>query len=114
MVDIQPNDGFGTLLPLETIDIDVIFSAVKPKVVYMVKHNSRIYLYSQEYSFELKCKSGIDRCVCVCVFACVCVFVCVCVCVCMCVCACVCARAHVCVHACSSIFHSQCSIPDMI
>ena len=33
VVDIQPNDGFGTLLPLETIDLDVIFSAEKPKVV---------------------------------------------------------------------------------
>ena len=83
MVDIQPNDGFGTLLPLETIDLDLIFSAVKPKVVYMVKQNSRIYLYSQEYSFELKCKSDIDRCVFVCVFVCLCVCLCVCVCVCL-------------------------------
>ena len=33
VVDIQPNDGFGVLLPLETIDLDVIFSAAKPKVV---------------------------------------------------------------------------------
>ncbi|XP_071804990.1 cilia- and flagella-associated protein 74-like [Asterias amurensis] len=44
-VDVQPNDGFGTLLPLETVDLDIIFSAKKAK----------------NYSFELTCKSGINR-----------------------------------------------------
>ncbi|XP_033115182.1 cilia- and flagella-associated protein 74-like [Anneissia japonica] len=44
-VDVQPNDGFGTLLPLETIELDVIFKAKKAK----------------DYSFELTCKSGINR-----------------------------------------------------
>ena len=44
-VDVQPNDGFGTLLPLETIELDILFSAKKAK----------------EYSFELTCKSGINR-----------------------------------------------------
>ncbi|XP_061115099.1 cilia- and flagella-associated protein 74 [Conger conger] len=44
-VDIQPNDGFGTLLPLETLEIDVIFS---PK-------------QAAEYKFQLNCKSGINR-----------------------------------------------------
>ncbi|XP_078615785.1 cilia- and flagella-associated protein 74-like [Branchiostoma floridae x Branchiostoma japonicum] len=44
-VDVQPNDGFGTLLPLETIELDLIFNAKKAK----------------EYSFELTCKSGINR-----------------------------------------------------
>nr|KAG5691853.1 hypothetical protein BaRGS_033457 [Batillaria attramentaria] len=28
-VEVQPNDGFGTLLPLETIELDVIFSPSK-------------------------------------------------------------------------------------
>ncbi|XP_053546334.1 LOW QUALITY PROTEIN: cilia- and flagella-associated protein 74 [Bombina bombina] len=44
-VDIQPNDGFGTLLPLETVKIDIIFRAEKAK----------------EYHFELTCKSAINR-----------------------------------------------------
>ncbi|KAK6477540.1 cilia- and flagella-associated protein 74 [Huso huso] len=44
-VDVQPNDGFGILLPMETVEIDIIFSAIKAK----------------EYSFELTCKSGINR-----------------------------------------------------
>eukprot|EP00794_Sanderia_malayensis_P015259 gene15259-16834_t len=44
-IDVQPNDGFGTLLPEEAIDIDVIFSPKK----------------AQEYRFELTCKSGIGR-----------------------------------------------------
>ena len=44
-VEVQPNDGFGQLLPRETLSVDVIFSAKKPK----------------EYSFELTCKTGIDR-----------------------------------------------------
>ncbi|XP_008582098.1 PREDICTED: uncharacterized protein KIAA1751 [Galeopterus variegatus] len=45
-VDIQPNDGFGTILPLETLQLDVIFQPTKAK----------------EYSFELICKSEINRC----------------------------------------------------
>ncbi|KAM4872900.1 cilia- and flagella-associated protein 74 [Thomomys bottae] len=45
-VDIQPNDGFGTILPLETLQFDVIFQPAKAK----------------EYSFELVCKSEINRC----------------------------------------------------
>ena len=44
-MDVQPNDGFGTLLPLETIELDILFSAKKAK----------------EYGFELICKSGINR-----------------------------------------------------
>ena len=31
-IDVQPNDGFGTLLPLETFSLDVTFSPMKPKV----------------------------------------------------------------------------------
>ncbi|XP_076597344.1 cilia- and flagella-associated protein 74 isoform X1 [Chaetodon auriga] len=44
-IEVQPNDGFGTLLPQETLEIDLIFSANKAK----------------EYSFQLSCKSGINR-----------------------------------------------------
>ncbi|XP_014639290.1 PREDICTED: cilia- and flagella-associated protein 74 [Ceratotherium simum simum] len=45
-VDIQPNDGFGTILPLETLQLDVIFQPTKAK----------------DYNFELACKSEINRC----------------------------------------------------
>ncbi|CAO2590254.1 Cilia- and flagella-associated protein 74, partial [Lemmus lemmus] len=45
-VDIQPNDGFGTILPLGTLQLDVIFQPIKAK----------------EYRFELICKSEINRC----------------------------------------------------
>ena len=31
-VDVQPNDGFGTLLPLESFDVDIMFNAKKAKV----------------------------------------------------------------------------------
>uniref|UniRef100_A0A674KCZ4 Cilia and flagella associated protein 74 n=1 Tax=Terrapene triunguis TaxID=2587831 RepID=A0A674KCZ4_9SAUR len=44
-VEIQPSDGFGTLLPLESLNLDIIFKANKAK----------------EYSFELICKSEINR-----------------------------------------------------
>ncbi|KAJ8386870.1 hypothetical protein AAFF_G00165710 [Aldrovandia affinis] len=44
-VDVQPNDGFGTLLPRETLGIDLIFSAKQ----------------AGEYTFTLICKSGINR-----------------------------------------------------
>ncbi|XP_036435612.1 LOW QUALITY PROTEIN: cilia- and flagella-associated protein 74 [Colossoma macropomum] len=44
-IDVQPNDGFGTLLPLQTLEIDLIFSASK----------------AGEYNFKLNCKSGINR-----------------------------------------------------
>ncbi|KAL7399008.1 hypothetical protein ABVT39_018484 [Epinephelus coioides] len=44
-IEVQPNDGFGTLLPQETLEIDLIFSANKAK----------------EYKFQLNCKSGINR-----------------------------------------------------
>ncbi|XP_074655233.1 cilia- and flagella-associated protein 74-like isoform X2 [Tubulanus polymorphus] len=44
-VDVQPNDGFGTLLPLETIELDIIFSPKK----------------ARNFSFELTCKSLINR-----------------------------------------------------
>ncbi|KAL5014796.1 hypothetical protein ScPMuIL_009066 [Solemya velum] len=44
-VEVQPNDGFGTLLPLETIDLDVLFSPSK----------------ARDYKFELNCKSIINR-----------------------------------------------------
>ncbi|XP_039104352.1 cilia- and flagella-associated protein 74 isoform X2 [Hyaena hyaena] len=45
-VDIQPNDGFGTILPLETLQLHVTFQPARAK----------------EYSFELICKSEINRC----------------------------------------------------
>ncbi|KAM9217792.1 cilia- and flagella-associated protein 74 [Leptosomus discolor] len=44
-VEIQPNDGLGILLPLESLTLDVIFKANKAK----------------EYSFELTCKSEVNR-----------------------------------------------------
>ncbi|XP_067826189.1 cilia- and flagella-associated protein 74 [Heptranchias perlo] len=44
-VDVQPNDGFGVLLPLETMNIDIFFKAKQAK----------------EYTFELICKSEINR-----------------------------------------------------
>ncbi|CAM9934595.1 unnamed protein product [Lampetra fluviatilis] len=44
-VDVQPNHGFGTVLPLDTVLIDIIFSATKAK----------------EYKFDLTCKSGTNR-----------------------------------------------------
>ncbi|XP_029362700.1 cilia- and flagella-associated protein 74 isoform X2 [Echeneis naucrates] len=44
-IEVQPNDGFGTLLPQETLEIDLIFSANKAK----------------EFNFQLSCKSGINR-----------------------------------------------------
>uniref|UniRef100_A0A2K5ZD68 Cilia- and flagella-associated protein 74 n=1 Tax=Mandrillus leucophaeus TaxID=9568 RepID=A0A2K5ZD68_MANLE len=45
-VDVQPNDGFGTILPLETLQFDVIFQPTK----------------AEEHSFKLTCKSEINRC----------------------------------------------------
>ncbi|CAL1527246.1 unnamed protein product [Lymnaea stagnalis] len=44
-VEVQPNDGFGTILPLETIDLEVIFSPPK----------------ADEYSFDLVCRTLINR-----------------------------------------------------
>ncbi|KAM7083728.1 LOW QUALITY PROTEIN: cilia- and flagella-associated protein 74 [Ciconia maguari] len=44
-VEIQPNDGLGILLPLESLTLDIIFKANETK----------------EYSFELTCKSEINR-----------------------------------------------------
>ncbi|XP_039610977.1 cilia- and flagella-associated protein 74 [Polypterus senegalus] len=44
-IDIQPNDGFGTLLPLETFDLNVIFS---PEI-------------AKEYKFDLICKCLTNR-----------------------------------------------------
>ena len=44
-IDIQPNDGFGKILPLETIELNIILSAKQAK----------------EYEFTLTCKSGINR-----------------------------------------------------
>ncbi|KAG9482273.1 hypothetical protein GDO78_011130 [Eleutherodactylus coqui] len=44
-VDIQPNYGFGTILPLETITLDIILKAPK----------------AGEYNFDLTCKSAINR-----------------------------------------------------
>ncbi|KAM8864226.1 cilia- and flagella-associated protein 74 isoform 2-T2 [Spinachia spinachia] len=44
-IELQPNDGFGTLLPQETLEIDLVFSAKKAK----------------EYNFQLRCKSGMNR-----------------------------------------------------
>ncbi|KAM6191797.1 cilia- and flagella-associated protein 74 [Sarcoramphus papa] len=44
-VEIQPNDGLGIILPLESLTLDIIFKANKAK----------------EYSFDLTCKSEINR-----------------------------------------------------
>nr|XP_060615102.1 cilia- and flagella-associated protein 74 [Anolis sagrei ordinatus] len=44
-VEVQPNDGFGVLLPLESLSLDVIFKPKKAK----------------EYSFHLTCKTEINR-----------------------------------------------------
>ncbi|XP_070615226.1 cilia- and flagella-associated protein 74 isoform X2 [Erythrolamprus reginae] len=44
-IEVQPNDGFGVLLPLETLTLDVIFKAKKAIV----------------YNFELICKTEINR-----------------------------------------------------
>uniref|UniRef100_A0A8C3PPI6 Cilia and flagella associated protein 74 n=1 Tax=Calidris pygmaea TaxID=425635 RepID=A0A8C3PPI6_9CHAR len=44
-VEIQPNHGLGIILPLESLTLDIIFKANKAK----------------EYSFELTCKSEINR-----------------------------------------------------
>ncbi|KAL8571941.1 hypothetical protein ACOMHN_026153 [Nucella lapillus] len=44
-VEVQPNDGFGTLLPLETLELDIIFSPQK----------------AFDYKFELVCRSLINR-----------------------------------------------------
>ena len=44
-VDVQPNDGFGTLLPEEKLEFHLIFRPSKADV----------------YEFEITCKSGIDR-----------------------------------------------------
>ncbi|XP_060913194.1 cilia- and flagella-associated protein 74 [Labrus mixtus] len=44
-IEVQPNDGFGTLLPQETMEIFLIFNAKKAKAS----------------SFKLSCKSGINR-----------------------------------------------------
>ena len=41
----QPNDGFGTLLPFETLELDIIFKPPKARV----------------YTFDLTCKSMINR-----------------------------------------------------
>ncbi|XP_068027514.1 cilia- and flagella-associated protein 74 isoform X1 [Anomalospiza imberbis] len=44
-VEVQPNDGFGIILPLEILTLDIIFKATKAK----------------EYSFELTCRTEINR-----------------------------------------------------
>ncbi|XP_035828407.1 cilia- and flagella-associated protein 74 [Aplysia californica] len=44
-IEVQPNDGFGTLLPLETLELDVIFSPRK----------------TRDYKLELVCRSLINR-----------------------------------------------------
>ncbi|XP_036602825.1 cilia- and flagella-associated protein 74 [Trichosurus vulpecula] len=44
-VEIQPNDGFGTILPLQSLFLDVIFKPSKAK----------------EYNFQLICISEINR-----------------------------------------------------
>lgn len=44
-MDIQPNDGFGTILPLETLRLNLIFQPIK----------------AREYRFDLVCKSEINR-----------------------------------------------------
>ncbi|XP_002663289.3 cilia- and flagella-associated protein 74 isoform X1 [Danio rerio] len=44
-IDVQPNDGFGTLLPSQSMDIYLIFSALK----------------AGEHNFTLTCKTSINR-----------------------------------------------------
>ncbi|XP_039530895.1 cilia- and flagella-associated protein 74 isoform X1 [Pimephales promelas] len=44
-IDVQPNDGFGTLLPSQSMDIHLIFSAPK----------------AGEHNFTLTCKTSINR-----------------------------------------------------
>uniref|UniRef100_A0A674PN85 Calcium channel, voltage-dependent, L type, alpha 1D subunit, b n=1 Tax=Takifugu rubripes TaxID=31033 RepID=A0A674PN85_TAKRU len=44
-IDVQPNDGFGTLLPHETLRFDLIFCPTVDK----------------DYSFQLTCKSEFNR-----------------------------------------------------
>ncbi|XP_056102909.1 cilia- and flagella-associated protein 74 [Rhinichthys klamathensis goyatoka] len=44
-IDVQPNDGFGTLLPSQSMDIHLIFSASK----------------AGEHNFTLTCKTSINR-----------------------------------------------------
>ncbi|TWW56256.1 Cilia- and flagella-associated protein 74 [Takifugu flavidus] len=44
-IDVQPNDGFGTLLPQETLRFDLIFCPTVDK----------------DYSFQLTCKSEYNR-----------------------------------------------------
>lgn len=44
-MDIQPSDGFGTLLPQERLELDLIFSPTLDK----------------DYSFQLTCKSEFNR-----------------------------------------------------
>ncbi|THD21788.1 hypothetical protein D915_007047 [Fasciola hepatica] len=44
-VEIQPNDGFGTILPKETLQLELLFSPSKAK----------------DYEFRLTCKTGIGR-----------------------------------------------------
>lgn len=44
-MNVQPNDGFGTLLPNETIPIDINFSPKSAK----------------EYKFTVLCKSLVNR-----------------------------------------------------
>ncbi|XP_039940700.1 cilia- and flagella-associated protein 74 isoform X5 [Hirundo rustica] len=44
-IEVQPSDGFGTILPLESLTLDIIFKATKAK----------------EYSFELTCRTEINR-----------------------------------------------------
>ena len=39
-VDVQPNDGFGTLLPLESFDVDIMFNAKKAKVSHVIKRSA--------------------------------------------------------------------------
>ncbi|XP_015504060.1 cilia- and flagella-associated protein 74 isoform X2 [Parus major] len=44
-VEVQPNNGFGIILPQESLTLDIIFKATKAK----------------EYSFELSCRTEINR-----------------------------------------------------
>ncbi len=44
-VDVQPGDGLGEILPQETLAVDLVFSARKPR----------------EYSFELTIKTALDK-----------------------------------------------------
>ena len=49
-IDVQPNDGFGTLLPEESLPIDIIFSPKKAKVCLLL-----FMVYAYKLNFNFRC-----------------------------------------------------------